>query len=589
MRMLVAIMIGFTVSTGLCGQPVSNGSSQFVDSLLARAVRTPNAEALALCHAALATAQHIGYEKGRADAYQIVASMCIQLENYDQAFVLLNKSLAISKHRNDSAGIAREYRLLGLAHKRLRNYIVAYGYYTLASEYADTVDPSIQAICSAEMIDVLIRMDSISSARQWLSGLNKILPTLAWGNTYLYARACYYHGYGALLLRMDSLSKASHLLLRAVEVSKKCNEGESRTIIVAAQRNLSEIALRKGNVQAAYQQLSTALRSAKLFGDIAAQRELYEEIADWFERQSKFDIALAFHRRQRTLSEYWNGRKSQRAIHDDLRKKTAVIVNMDNRMEEKTGDDVGLRKHRWQIFAIISFSFVLILLFGKYIDVANRKKRTLISQLGHLESKALKAQMNPHFIFNSLNSIQALIANDNQSEAMLYVSKFSKLLRSVIENSNKNLIPLQSELNNLRFYIELESLRLNFTLDYSIDVDPQICAESEMIPPLIVQPIVENSLWHGLNGKNGIKQLRVRVDVDSTFLKFAVIDNGIGRDAARQSQRKTSTGVGLSNTERRISLLNENMVKDSFWIEDLVSQDGISLGTKVTFKVRRSS
>jgi LytS/YehU family sensor histidine kinase len=170
----------------------------------------------------------------------------------------------------------------------------------------------------------------------------------------------------------------------------------------------------------------------------------------------------------------------------------------------------------------------------------------------------------------------------------LYVSKFSKLLRSIIENSNKNLIPLQNELNNLKFYIELESLRLNFDLSYSIDVDPKISAEFEMIPPLIIQPLVENALWHGLNGKSGVKELRVRVDADGDLLRFVVADNGIGRAAARKTSGKASTGVGLFNTERRITLLNNKVVNDSFRVEDLTDQEGVPTGTKVIFKVRRT-
>jgi two-component sensor histidine kinase len=265
----------------------------------------------------------------------------------------------------------------------------------------------------------------------------------------------------------------------------------------------------------------------------------------------------------------------------------SLLHTSDYQSYENIPDEIGLKKHRWQIFSIISLLFVLILLFGRYIDFANRRKQSLVTKLGSLESNALKAQMNPHFIFNSLNSIQALIANDNQSEAMLYVSKFSKLLRSVIENSNKNLIPLQNELNNLRFYIELESLRLNFSLVYSIDVDPEISIANEMIPPLILQPIVENALWHGLNGQHGTKELRVKIEADEKCLKFAVADNGIGRDAARKTSNKASTGVGLSNTERRITLLNDKIVKQSFWIEDLVSTEGMPLGTRVVFKIRR--
>jgi two-component sensor histidine kinase len=248
---------------------------------------------------------------------------------------------------------------------------------------------------------------------------------------------------------------------------------------------------------------------------------------------------------------------------------------------------VALNDQRWQMFTVISLSVLFILVLGRYINAENKRKRTLMSQLGRLESTALKAQMNPHFIFNSLNSIQSLIANDHQSDAMLYVSKFSKLLRSVMENSSKNLITLQNELQNLKFYIELEFLRLNFNLNYSIDVDPAISADSEWVPPLIIQPIVENSLWHGLNGKDGARELKIRVEAEGKFLKFAISDNGIGRQAARNVQTKSSTGIGLSATERRISLFNENSGSDNLWIEDVTDPGGEPLGTKVIFKVRR--
>jgi hypothetical protein len=248
---------------------------------------------------------------------------------------------------------------------------------------------------------------------------------------------------------------------------------------------------------------------------------------------------------------------------------------------------VGLNDERWQMFTVISLSVLFIFVMGRYINAENKRKRTLMSQLGRLESTALKAQMNPHFIFNSLNSIQSLIANDHQSEAMLYVSKFSKLLRSVMENSSKNLITLQNELQNLKVYIELEFLRLNFNLNYSIDVDPALSVENEWVPPLIIQPIVENSLWHGLNRKDGSRELAIRVEAEGKFLKFAISDNGIGRQAARNVQTKSSTGIGLSATERRISLVNESSGSDNLLIEDITGPRGEPLGTKVIFKVRR--
>lgn len=248
----------------------------------------------------------------------------------------------------------------------------------------------------------------------------------------------------------------------------------------------------------------------------------------------------------------------------------------------------AVKDYNPQIFTIAGFCTVLALVFARSLKVSNRKHKHLLDKIDFLESKVLKAQMNPHFIFNSLNSIQSLIANDNPSEAMMYVSKFSKLLRSVIENSNKSLVTLQNELSNLKFYIELESLRLNYNLNYSLDVNPELLQENEMIAPLIIQPIVENSLWHGLSSKPGNRELRIQVEKENDFLRICVTDNGIGRKAARQNHR-LSTGIGLTNTMRRISLMNESTDKNFLSIDDLVDNDGKAIGTRVTVLLKRTS
>ena len=246
-----------------------------------------------------------------------------------------------------------------------------------------------------------------------------------------------------------------------------------------------------------------------------------------------------------------------------------------------------VKDHQGKIYTIAGFCAVIALIFARSIRVSGRRHRHLLDKIDHLESKVLANQMNPHFIFNSLNSIQCLIANDNPREAMKYVSKFSKLLRSVIENSTKNLITLQKELANLELYIELESLRLNCDLNYSVEVKQDLVPENELIPPLIIQPIVENALWHGLNGKKGNKELQVTIDKDGNFLRVSVTDNGIGRKAAKRN-RSLSTGIGLSNTLRRISLVNGNTTKNFLWIEDLVDAGGSALGTRVTLLLKRA-
>ena len=140
--------------------------------------------------------------------------------------------------------------------------------------------------------------------------------------------------------------------------------------------------------------------------------------------------------------------------------------------------------------------------------------------------------MNPHFIFNALNSIQSLVANGREQESLRYISKFAKLLRQVLEHSENNLVSLEKELATVELYVQLEMLRMNMNLDYSVEVDDHIIPENELVPPLILQPYVENALWHGLHNKEGQKRLRIKITADDEWIYALIEDNGLGRKYA---------------------------------------------------------
>lgn len=160
----------------------------------------------------------------------------------------------------------------------------------------------------------------------------------------------------------------------------------------------------------------------------------------------------------------------------------------------------------WWFFLLCASVVVLLfwLLFRSRIQ-SLRKKAALHQQLAELEAKALRAQMNPHFIFNSLNAIQECIVTEKPDTAFEYLSKFSRLLRLVLNNSEKNFIPLTNELEMLRLYLSLETLRFRHSFTYCIDVEETIDPEEVQVPSLLIQPYIENALWHGLRMKEGEK------------------------------------------------------------------------------------
>jgi LytS/YehU family sensor histidine kinase len=238
---------------------------------------------------------------------------------------------------------------------------------------------------------------------------------------------------------------------------------------------------------------------------------------------------------------------------------------------------------------ILITSVILVLIFRVQL-MRVRKRAALETQLRNLEMKALKAQMNPHFIYNALNSIQSLVIDDKKTDALDYMVKFSRLLRQVLNHSELNIVNLAKELDGLKLYIQLESLRLNYSLNYSIKLDDNIIPEKEMIPPMILQPLVENALWHGLSKKEGNKVLYIYVRGEENCLRFDISDNGIGRTSAAE-MKKSDTYYegprGIDITKTRLSLYNLNATFEPLEVHDIINQDNSPGGTIVTVRIKR--
>ena len=206
-----------------------------------------------------------------------------------------------------------------------------------------------------------------------------------------------------------------------------------------------------------------------------------------------------------------------------------------------------------------------------------------------LEMQALRAQMNPHFIFNSLNSINRFILQNNRTQASEYLTKFSKLVRMILQNSQASLISLESELEALGLYLEMEALRFNYHFNYKISVPKDLDVEELKVPPLIIQPYVENAIWHGLMHKEEKGQLDIDISEEGDHVYFKITDNGIGRKKASELASKSATkhkSMGLKITAHRIAMMqNSNGLESPVKINDLVNPDGTAAGTEIIIKM----
>ena len=243
------------------------------------------------------------------------------------------------------------------------------------------------------------------------------------------------------------------------------------------------------------------------------------------------------------------------------------------------------KRQKWIIYSLL-LGMVLFALAAFFYYRSNRQQK-LANNL--LALKSLRSQMNPHFIFNALNSVNNYIAKSDERNANRFLSDFSVLMRTVLENSEEDFIPLSKELELLELYVKLEHSRFPDKFDYEVNIAEDIDVNSFDIPPMLLQPYIENAIWHGLRYKEEKGFLKINVNqLTPTLLQIEILDNGIGRKksaALKTENQKKQKSKGMGNIRKRIAILNDmykNKVAVS--ISDLQEDE---TGTKVVLKLKK--
>ena len=241
------------------------------------------------------------------------------------------------------------------------------------------------------------------------------------------------------------------------------------------------------------------------------------------------------------------------------------------------------------VFSIAVFIFYVVKMRIRRIRKEAALKTEFNKKIVELEMTALRAQMNPHFIFNCLNVIDHYILKHDSEKASHYLNQFAKLIRQILNQSQKNSITLAEEIKWLKIYIELEKLNIENGFEFITEVGSDVDINEIEIPPLLIQPFIENAIIHGLAAKKGEKKLMLKITMTNNMLQCMVEDNGIGRNAAMENKRYKSAGYqskGLEVTEERISILKKRIHENSS-IEffDLTDEKGNETGTRVVINI----
>lgn len=337
------------------------------------------------------------------------------------------------------------------------------------------------------------------------------------------------------------------------EVVEKAKETKDVKVVAQQMRNLSskliESDRKEEGIDALKETYDYAIDTRRTF---EAKKSL-ELLVNEYIKEKKYDEALSAYARFMDVLETLIQADSSLVQAQVIQLHEDRISQLEKERELK---DLLLAKKDILNYVLIS-SIVIICIFLIFII---RTLQSIKKKNKQIALQSLRREMNPHFIFNSLNSVNQFIAQNNELEANKYLSSYSKLMRNIMENSNKDFIPLSVELDQLKEYLDLEYLRFQDKFSYEINVDNSLDTDAILVPNMLIQPQLENSVWHGLRYKETKGLLKLSIFPDGDLLKIVIEDDGIGIENSQKLKTKhqrSHHSRGMTNTTERINLLND--------------------------------
>ncbi len=351
----------------------------------------------------------------------------------------------------------------------------------------------------------------------------------------------------------------------------------------------------QNDVDNAIKYLEKSIEQADTKEDLIVQKDATRKLSEIYESSGQFDKALLAYQSYVELVDKLYIKKEQEIsratkFSKDLVSKQNRITSLES---EKVLSDTEYRLNtelskRQKLIIYSLFGGLVLLLIVAFLMFKYIRQQRLANNL--LALKSLRSQMNPHFIFNALNSVNSFIASNDERTANKYLSDFSLLMRAVLENSEEDFIPLEKEMELLKLYTKLEHFRFKDKFDYDITVDDAINVKDFVIPPMLLQPYIENAVWHGLRYKKTKGHLDISISQNNPDeISITIADDGIGRKqskALKTQHQKKQNSKGMGNIKKRVSILND-MYKDKVDVSVLDYQDEEDTGTKVIVTLKK--
>ncbi|MBB6369197.1 histidine kinase [Chryseobacterium shigense] len=544
--------------------------------------------------------------KGVADSYVGIANDYYNQGNYAKSEEFLVKARNIYKNLNDKKNLESVTRKIAQSQEKQNKITPAISNYSMAadmsySEKSKAVNTNDAARLSAPTTE--------QKAEAIQDNINITLKDKDKGNL-----AESYSQMADINIQQKNIPKAEENLNNAYVISKK----EAPQQALEINRKLTDFYVENRNFEKAIEAKKKVLKEDFVKENSQEKVNQIQELADIYIKKNDPEEAVVLLKnaygialeKGHTLEAQKSVKKldslynisgntgASVSLYRDFLGKLPDLVSkdrslVDNKILEDTEQRISqLEKEKELKDALIrkknvfNYSLIgaLVLLTGLIVFIFRTLKKVQIKNK-KIALQSLRREMNPHFIFNSLNSVNHFIATNNELEANQYLTKFSKLMRGVMENSTKDFIPFQQELDLLQNYLALEKTRFADKFDYEIEVDESLNMQSLKIPGMLIQPFLENAVWHGLRYRTEKGFLKLNVEKETRHLKITVEDNGIGIEESKKQKtqhQKTREGRGMKNTLERISLLNDLYKKEiSCSIKDKENNSGVLVTIKI--------
>ncbi|MBC7826878.1 MAG: tetratricopeptide repeat protein [Chitinophagaceae bacterium] len=550
-------------------------------------------------------------------------------ENPDSSMKIAEQALVLSRELKWQKGIALSVRQKGLIYYFQSDFVKAIEFSQQALKEASSLkhtllDASIYnniANVYADMgyhekaLDYYMKLlDAAKQARHRIYEMNALINI---GTVYLeqkkYSRALEYLNQGLAIAKADNNNSIASSVYNNIGIAYKnmnrlqeslqnleqsfnlAKESNNLNTMAVSLSDMAEVFIMLKDYKKAQQYASESLKYSAPLKALQWQGNAYQILSLALEKQGRYQESMDAYKNHVMLRDsVMNDEKKQeinrKEIQFEFEKKEALLKAENEKKVALANAEIN--RQRIVRNAVIGGILVLLvstvtglILYKRKRDAEQQQKEAEFkTRVTDTEMKALRAQMNPHFIFNSLNSVADYMAKNNTKLADEYLTKFAKLMRMILENSEQKEVLLVEDLKALELYMQLEALRMNHKFTYEIKVDEEIDQENTLVPPLILQPFVENSIWHGIAQKDGHGKITIKIKKEGGMINCIVEDDGIGRTQSSvlappldQSGKKS---LGMKITTARIDIINK--VKKS---AAAIQLSDLQQGTRVEVKL----